>query len=194
MNAEDDKVLRRAALKAGKIVDKGRLGSDTMRDAAKIEASALYESEDTYNYPEEAMAKAFERGVAWQAAQSQPAPPVPSSVQEIMELMMPYVRACVDAQTTPIDKADYKPGEVTAAFAPLEAALTALVEKNHELQFSLDGVNAMRRPLTEGHVRGIWRAVGEGWLADGKNPYLEYARAIEKAHGIEPEQGDGGVV
>lgn len=62
--------------------------SDTMREAARLEASALYESEDTYNHPEEVMAKAFERGAAWQAAQSQPAPPeITTLANRIAELI-----------------------------------------------------------------------------------------------------------
>lgn len=80
------------------------------------------------------------------SAQSQPAPPVPSSVQEIMRLMMPYVLACVRFAKTPTWQIDYGTPDVRAAFAPLEAALTALVDDNHRLKFELDGVRAMRGP------------------------------------------------
>lgn len=70
------------------------------------------------------------------------AKPAPSSVTEIVSLMMPYVRACTRFCNTPRGKIDT--AEVQAAFKPLEAALTSLVVKNHKLQFALDGVNAMR--------------------------------------------------
>jgi len=43
-------------------------------------------------------------------------------------------------------------------------------------------------PLDEPQLRLIWATASQGWLARGGNPYLEYARAIEAAHGIGPEQ------
>ena len=231
MNAEDDNVLRRAALKAGKIVDKGRLGSDTMRDA--FEAEAIKRG---YPWSDNQSVRQFNAYAweVWQAAQSRPAqavdsrlsaqaindilsavpdigdkaarewsiaraveralcataepltdtyvqrvpdkcdriiwrnayydlplkvpqpvndaieilaapaPPVPASVQEIMRLMGPYIEACVKFNNAHRGIIDDALVEIEDAFAPLEAALTALVEKNHELQFSLDGVNATR--------------------------------------------------
>ena len=140
--------------------------SDTMRDAAwklvpvepseqMIEAGinvkrmrlldsvkAIREGRD----PEELMGKTA--GAEYRAMlEAAPAPPVPSSVQEIMPLVNAYVAACIGF-AIPKHNRDHldDAAKVQAAFAPIEAALTALVEKNHELQFSLDGVNAMRRP------------------------------------------------
>ena len=70
--------------------------------------------------------------------------PVPDTVAEIVQLMMPYVAACVRFNSTPMAGIEYAEDAVKAAFKPLESALIALVEKTHELQFALDGVNAMR--------------------------------------------------
>jgi hypothetical protein len=43
-------------------------------------------------------------------------------------------------------------------------------------------------PLDEPQLRWMWETASQGWLARGGNPYLEYARAVEKHHGIGPEQ------
>lgn len=72
-------------------------------------------------------------------------PPVPDSVQEIMRLMMPYVRACLDFATAfPEGELEGADAACAEALKPLQAALTALVDDNHRLKFELDGVNATR--------------------------------------------------
>lgn len=120
---------------------------------------------------------------AWQAAQSQPAPPVPSDVQEIMPLVNAYVRACGEFLISGDDSAD-------EALKPLQAALTALVDENHRLRFELDGVNAMRRPLPEEKIYFLAESLltHQIYGAEVSGAVL-FARVIEKLHGIEPEQG-----
>ena len=114
--------------------------SDTMRDA--FMAFLLEPAPELYDASNTDAAYIWQR--AWQAAQSQPAPLAPQSVQEIMRLMGPYIEACVKFNNAHRGIIDDALVEAEDAFKPLEAALTALVEKNHELQFSLDGVNASR--------------------------------------------------
>ena len=150
VTSEEDAALRRAALKAGKIVDKGRL---------------------------------------------QPAPPVPQTVQEITRLMNAWASALIELDRCPLGASkDAQREKCQAAFKPLESALTALVEKNHELQFSLDGINAMRRPLTDclakNVIEALWNAqrftIGQ---METIKAYLQPS-ASAATHGIEPEQGE----
>lgn len=155
--------------------------------------------------PEELMGKTA--GAEYRAMlEAAPAPPVPQTVQEIMRLMNPYVAACVKFNNAHRGIIDDALVEAEDAFKPLEAALTALVEKNHELQFALDGVNAMRRPLTDAvdHAHEILRR--QGYHRNGDhfvNVNLRGAEAMHvttiativhaaiaaPTHGIEPEQG-----
>ena len=210
------------------------------------------------------------------AAPSQPAPLVPQTVQEIMRLMGPYISACVNCGVNNVTgrtslQFEADAAKIDAAFKPMQAALVALVEKNHELQFSLDGVNgtaqtepkcetcggrgqvtqservgesdfneweidcpvcdgaghapgslqkhvaalnaridklqreaydwwaaantssgvnAMRRPLSDDLVRKAYRSVFDENAPRIYGIVERFARAIEKAHGIEPEQGE----
>ena len=152
--------------------------------------------------PEELMGKTA--GAEYRAMlEAAPAPPAPSSVQEIMRLMMPYVSACGefdDASTGQLEEAEAR---VAAAFKPLQAAITALVEKNHELQFSLDGVNAMRRLPTpdQQDISGWWNSVKDSLAWSGAIVGLEWAELwpeaqdmlkvlVKATHGIKPEQGE----
>ena len=73
------------------------------------------------------------------------AAPVPSSVTEIVTLILPFVAACVKFNHTPRGQMDAAEAEVQADFKPLEAALTALVEERDRLRFELAGVNAMAK-------------------------------------------------
>lgn len=142
---------------------------------------------------EMAMEDELSRYQFWQRAQeaadrleTAPAPPVPADVQEIMRLMGPYIEACLKFNNAHRGIIDDALVEAEDAFKPLEAALTALVEKNHELQFSLDGVNAMRGPLSDDKLIDL---MPEEIPPKYDVQLLQFARAIEKAHGIEPEQG-----
>ena len=136
-------------------------------------------------------------------AQSQPAPPVPADVQEIMRLIQPYVAACLKFNYTPMELIEQAEADVNEAFKPIEAALTALVEKNHELQFSLDGVNAMRRLPTpdQQDISGWWNSVKDSLAWSGAIVGLEWAELwpeaqdmlkvlVKATHGIKPEQGE----
>ena len=172
--------------------------SDTMRDA--FEAwyattttepgmewpSGYYEKSENGEYTHSWMRHMWK---GWQAAQSQPVPPAPADVHEITRLIQPYVAACLKFNYTPMELIEQAEADVNEAFKPIEAALTALVEKNHELQFSLDGVNAMRRPLSDDLVRKAYRSVFDENAPRIYGIAERFARAIEKAHGIEPEQG-----
>ena len=131
-------------------------------------------------------------------AQSQPAPPVPADVQEILRLIQPYVAACLKFNYTPMELIEQAEADVNEAFKPIEAALTALVEKNHELQFSLDGVRAMRGPLTDEQFFKFQHRVLQWNRAQAEPPIRiayeyntadEIAKLYESTHGIEPEQG-----
>ena len=163
--------------------------SDTMREAFEAWSSKRYPGTPLNRYQGLGYEDLYESGVArwrweaWQAAQSQPAPPqtlpgisdaqvleycdkhpdatfaeavlalaaqphaapAPSSVQEIVSLMMPYVAACVKFNHTPRGQIGEVGAEVLDAFMPLEAALTALVEERDRLRFELAGVNAMAK-------------------------------------------------
>lgn len=124
-----------------------------------------------------------------------PAPPAPQSVQDIMPLLNAYVWACVNFEQAKLpgieafQSAEY--AKLCATSLPLQAALTALVDDNHRLQFELDGVNAMRRPLSDEIVDSITEQQWGRPSADVMFlAHRSYARAIEKAHGIAPEQGE----
>lgn len=121
--------------------------------------------------------------------------PVPSSVTEIVSLMMPYVRACIGAYNAPRERMEETSAEVLDAFMPLEAALTALVEERDRLRFELDGVNAMaklekREPLSDGQIGllstcNTFRGMHPDYLRD-------CVREVERAHGIgAPANGEG---
>lgn len=141
-----------------------------------------------------------------QAAQSQPAPPVPQTVQEIMRLMNVWVSACIELDRRPVRAfADAQREKCEEAFKLLQAALTALVDDNHRLQFELDGVRAMRGPLTEAELTAIHSLpYVRACLMEYRHwPVDETASAVVKAiavqisalaaspytNGIEPEQG-----
>lgn len=159
--------------------------SDTTRDEFEAWVCDVWRPDDGRSllqreYPNMAFA-------AWQAAQSQPAPPVQQSVQEIMRLMRPYISACIKASRTPLTEIETASEAYDEAFQPLEAALTALVNDNHRLKFALDGVNAMRKPLTNVQIDDVWIYAEPGTTV--REWIYNFARAIENAHGIEPEQG-----
>lgn len=126
--------------------------SDTMRDAfeawVRKEGYATNRELDGETYDDPRVHCGW---WAWQAAQSQPAPPVPASVQEIMPLLNAYVRACTSIEASlaagaHLAQLRHDRAQCEAKFKPLEAALTALVDDNHRLKFELDGVRAMRGP------------------------------------------------
>lgn len=134
---------------------------------------------------------------AWQAAQSQPAPPVPADVQEILRLVQPYIAACLQFNYTPVERIEEAEADVNAAFKPLEAALTALVDENQQLKFELAGVNAMRKPLTDkqivtGFVEWSFCRFPNGVPSVFDRSDCETAfkaGIITASHGIEPERG-----
>ncbi|MGH8649496.1 MAG: hypothetical protein ACREUP_09350 [Burkholderiales bacterium] len=124
-------------------------------------------------------------------------PDTPSSVQEIVSLMMPYVAACVKFNNTPRDGIGAADAEVTAAMGPLKTALDALVEERDRLRFELDGVNAMaklkkREPLSEFQRMQI---IGDEFpLPLVQTVVIQkidaICMAIERAHGIGTTQSE----
>ena len=123
--------------------------SDTMRDSDLNELAKIYAASYASPHHITFTLDGLKNLIA-QAAQSQPAPPAPASVQEIMRLIQPYVAACLKFNYMPMELIEQAEADVNAAFKPIEAALTALVDERDRLKFELDGVNAMRGPLMEG--------------------------------------------
>ena len=122
------------------------------------------------------------------------AKPAPSSVTEIVSLMMPYVRACTRFCNTPRGQIDAAEAEVQAEFKPLEAALTALVEERDRLRFALDGVNAMakleqREPLSEEQIDVLYKSARPDC---GALAFRRIIRCTEICHGIGATQSTEG--
>lgn len=182
--------------------------SDTMRDAPIGHLVALPGKPFAITVPVGKMALLEGHHNAPLYLAAAPAPPVPSSVQEIMPLVNAYTESCMKAaallEDGVIDEAD---SICRAALKPLQAALVALVDDNHRLKFELDGINAMRRPAMEEHAaRWMWarKNLLSACFQSGKhnsgqtsitptgeaNTDWYWDKIADQFRGIAPEQGE----